>query len=262
MLRIACVGDNCVDYYDDTLESFPGGNPVNVAVYVRRLGGTSAYLGAVGTDKYGEMIRSSLAERGVDVSRVQVLPGDTALSHVRRVDGERVFGDYSEGVMADFRLSEEDIGFLAGFDMVVTGLWGHAEGFLADIRRRGIPVAFDGAERPLDPAGRIALPHTDVAFFSDDRAEEQALEARLREIAALGPNIVVATRGGQGSMAFDGRRFYRRGIVSCPVVDTMGAGDSFIAGFLMSYLAGKPVPDCMEAGAENAAVTIGYPGAW
>ncbi len=219
-------------------------------------------MGAVGTDKYGEMIRSSLADRGVDVSRVQVLPGDTALSHVRRVDGERVFGDYSEGVMADFRLSEGDIDFLAGFDMVVTGLWGHAEGFLAEIRRRGIPVAFDGAERPLDPAGRIALPHTDVAFFSDDRAEEQALEAKLREIAALGPKIVVATRGGQGSMAFDGRRFYRRGIVSCPVVDTMGAGDSFIAGFIMSYLAGKPVPDCMEAGAKNAAVTIGYPGAW
>ena len=42
MLKIACVGDNCVDYYDDTLESFPGGNPVNVAVYVRRLGGASA----------------------------------------------------------------------------------------------------------------------------------------------------------------------------------------------------------------------------
>lgn len=262
MLKIACVGDNCVDYYDDTLESFPGGNPVNVAVYVRRLGGAAAYLGAVGTDRYGEMIRSALSGKGVDVSRVQVLPGSTALSHVRRVDGERVFGDYSEGVMVDFRLREEDVDFLAGFDMVVTGLWGHAEGFLEEIRRRGVPVAFDGAERPLDPAGRIALPHTDVAFFSDDTAEEPDLENRIREIAALGPKLVVATRGGQGSLAFDGERFYRRGIVPCPVVDTMGAGDSFIAGFLMSYLAGEPVPECMEAGARNAAVTIGYPGAW
>lgn len=262
MLKIACVGDNCVDYYDDTLESFPGGNPVNVAVYVRRLGGLSAYLGAVGTDDYGQMIRSALSDKGVDVSRVQVLPGSTALSHVRRVDGERVFGDYSEGVMADFRLRPEDLDFLAGFDMVVTGLWGHAEGSLEEIRRRGVPVAFDGAERPLDPAGRIALPHTDVAFFSDDSAEDSALEAKIREIAGLGPKVVVATRGGQGSLAFDGEQFYRRDIVSCPVVDTMGAGDSFIAGFIMSYLAGEPVPACMEAGAGNAAVTIGYPGAW
>ena len=50
MIKIACVGDNCVDFYDNTNEAFPGGNPVNVAVYVRRLGGESAYLGAVGTD--------------------------------------------------------------------------------------------------------------------------------------------------------------------------------------------------------------------
>ena len=47
-MKIACVGDNCVDYYDNTGEAFPGGNPVNVAVYVRRMGGQSAYLGAVG----------------------------------------------------------------------------------------------------------------------------------------------------------------------------------------------------------------------
>ena len=50
-MKIACVGDNCVDYYDNTGEVFPGGNPVNVAVYVRRMGGQSAYLGAVGTSR-------------------------------------------------------------------------------------------------------------------------------------------------------------------------------------------------------------------
>lgn len=39
-MKIACVGDNCVDYYDNTGEVFPGGNPVNVAVYVRRMAGS------------------------------------------------------------------------------------------------------------------------------------------------------------------------------------------------------------------------------
>ena len=57
-MKIACVGDNCVDYYDNTGEAFPGGNPVNVAVYVRRMGGQSAYLGAVGSDEYGVNIFS------------------------------------------------------------------------------------------------------------------------------------------------------------------------------------------------------------
>ena len=109
MIKIACAGDNCVDYYDNTGESFPGGNPVNVSVYVRRLGGQSAYLGAVGTDDFGKQMCAALQEKGVDVSHVQILPGKTAFSHVERINGERVFGDYDEGVMADFKLDEEDI---------------------------------------------------------------------------------------------------------------------------------------------------------
>lgn len=44
--------------------------------------------------------------------------------------------------------------------------------------------------------------------------------------------------------------------------DTMGAGDSFIAGFLYGILNGLNVQDSMEAGAQNSAVTIGYQGAW
>ena len=79
-MKIACVGDNCVDYYDNTGEVFPGGNPVNVAVYVRRMGGQSAYLGAVGTDAYGGLILQALEEKGVDVHRVKRLPSATSVS--------------------------------------------------------------------------------------------------------------------------------------------------------------------------------------
>ena len=195
MIKIACAGDNCVDYYDNTGESFPGGNPVNVSVYVKRLGGQSAYLGAVGTDDFGKQMCAALQEKGVDVSHVQILPGKTAFTHVERINGERVFGDYDEGVMADFRLRQADFDFLKGYNLLVTGLWGHTESQLAYVRAMGIPVAFDGAERPLDEAGRIALPHVNVAFFSDDASDEESLKARILEIAALGPQIVVATPG-------------------------------------------------------------------
>ena len=248
MIKIACAGDNCVDYYDNTGESFPGGNPVNVSVYVRRLGGQSAYLGAVGTDDFGKQMCAALQEKGVDVSHVQILPGKTAFSHVERINGERVFGDYDEGVMADFRFRQADFDFLKGYNLLVTGLWGHTESQLADVRAMGIPVAFDGAERPLDEAGRIALPHVNVAFFSDDASDEESLKARILEVAALGPQIVVATRGGKGSLAYDGESFYPGQIVPCSVVDTMGAGDSFIAGFLMAWLKKESIPACMRAG--------------
>ena len=61
-MKIACIGDNCIDYYDATGEAFPGGNPVNVAVYLRRLGVESAYFGAVGTDILRSIIAASLME--------------------------------------------------------------------------------------------------------------------------------------------------------------------------------------------------------
>ena len=60
-LRIAAVGDNCMDVYKSTGEAYPGGNPVNVAVYVKRLGGDSSYTGAVGTDEYGERMIKSIS---------------------------------------------------------------------------------------------------------------------------------------------------------------------------------------------------------
>ena len=55
---------------------------------------------------------------------------------------------------------------------------------------------------------------------------------------------------------------YTQGSIPVKVVDTLGAGDSYIAGFLLSWLEGLPIPACMEAGAKNAAVTIAYQGAW
>ena len=78
----------------------------------------------------------------------------------------------------------------------------------------------------------------------------------------MGPELVIATRGGRGSLAFDGTEFYTADVVPCPVVDTLGAGDSYIAGFLAAWLSRQPVPIRMTAGAKNAAVTIGYTGAW
>ena len=261
-MKIACVGDNCIDYYDDNGQAFPGGNPVNVAVYAKRLGAESAYLGAVGTDRYGDLLLSRLMEKGVDISHVQCLPGATALCHVTHVNGDRVLGDYDEGVMADFSLRQEDLTYLSEFDLVVTGLWGHAENSLAAIRAMGIPIAFDGAERPFDPAGLIALPQTDIAFFSNDLLPADELKERILSIASLGPKLVVATRGGQGSLAYDGNRFVACPPAPCELIDTMGAGDSYIAGFLLAWLRDSSLIACMQAGAQNAAVTIGYAGAW
>lgn len=261
-MRIACIGDNCIDRYDDLNKESAGGNPVNVAVYSRRLGSEASYIGVVGDDAYGELIVSSIRSKGVDVSHVRTANGSSTVSHVTMKDGERVFGAYDEGVMADFCPTQDDIDFMCSHDMVVTDLWGHSEGALKQIRSRGIPTAFDASERPFAEASIIAAPDSSVFFFSDDRSSDEEIRTILERIHSFGAEIAVAMRGSRGSIAYDGKEYYSFGIIPCDVVDTLGAGDSYVAGFLNAWLKKMPIPECMRSGAECSAVTIGYFGAW
>ena len=262
MSRIACIGDSCVDHYDLYDQVMPGGNPVNFAVYFRRLGGEASFIGAVGSDSDGALVRKALRRKGVDVSHVQVLPGPTSTTHVSLENGNRVFTAYDPGVMDQFVLRPEDFAFIREHDLVVSAPWGRCEHALGRIRAMGIPIAYDCADLPFDEAPQIALPHADIAFFSDDAEDVQDLQHTVETLYALGPSIVVAMRGANGSLAYDGSQYYAQAAIECPVVDTLGAGDSYIAGFLYSFLQGLPIEQCMRTGAENAAITIGYLGAW
>ncbi len=261
-MKLAAVGDNCMDVYENMGTAYPGGNPVNVAVYFVRLGGEASYTGVVGSDRYGALMKEKIGEKGVDVSHIRVEEGNTAVTHVELVDGERVFGDYEEGVLADFKLTDEEIDFLCGHDMVVTGLWGNIHNELEQIHNRGIKTAFDAATRPDDEAARIAVPATDYLFFATDDGDTQQLREQMKAIHARGPKLVITTLGDKGSIVYDGEQYRTFGIVPCNVVDTMGAGDSYIAGFLKGILEGKTVEECMKAGAANSSVTLEYNGAW
>ena len=262
MYRIACVGENCVDSYARTGEIFFGGNPVNAAVYAIRLGLAASYLGAVGTDRFGLEMLTALSEKGIDVSHAQILEGNTALTHVSIENGERVFGKYDEGVMKKFMMREEDSTFLAGQDLAARGLWGHCENSLGRIRSLGIPVVFDSSDRTEAPESVLARKSTDIFFFSDDKSGDQKLRNKLQRLSSEGPGLVIATRGDKGSLAWDGERFVAQGIIPVQIADTMGAGDSFIAGFAAAWLEGRPLPECMLSGAKSSAVTLQYPGAW
>ena len=55
-MKFCCVGDNCIDYYVNEDIAKPGGNPVNVAVYIKQMGGDSSYVGAVGNDEFGKIL--------------------------------------------------------------------------------------------------------------------------------------------------------------------------------------------------------------
>lgn len=263
-MKLGAVGSNCIDYYENLAGGtpFPGGGPVNMAVYAVRLGAQSAYVGPVGDDAFGDLMRRAVAEKGVDVSRMRQAPGKTARTQVLLENGDRVLGDYDEGVLADYVLTPEDLEFLSTCDVVVCDLWGKVGAQFGDLQARGVPTAFDGADRPWDPDCQVAIPHTDYLFFSG-KEDCPALRQQMRGYAAQGPRLVIATLGERGSLCWDGERFHSFGIVPCPnVVDTLGAGDSYIAGFLVAYLQGAAIETAMEQGARAAAETLGYFGAW
>lgn len=77
-----------------------------------------------------------------------------------------------------------------------------------------------------------------------------------------GAGMMIVTLGEQGSIAWDGRQFWRQAALEVKVVDTMGAGDSYIAGFLCAVANNNSLSQAMEQGTQSAARTIQYHGAW
>lgn len=263
MTNLAAAGDNCIDNYASLGERYAGGNAVNVAVSFARNGGKAAYIGAVGDDEDGAFLLQALGDTGVDVSHVKVLPGRTAVTQVELVNGDRVFGDYDEGVMADFDLDAGDLEFIKDQGLFLSAWWGNLNHRLADVHALGVPVAFDFATEVMHPKADAAIPHVDYAFFSDERdPEDPELRALLESVAARGPKVVVATLGAKGSLSLAGGEFIYCPVIDCEVVDTMGAGDSYIGGFLAGVAKDESIADCMSRATRSAANTIGLAGAW
>ena len=261
VMRLATVGDNCVDIYPQLNKAFSGGNAVNVAVYSRRYAMHSACVSWVGDDEYGTQLKCDLLQQGVDISHLHTKAGVTAQTQVELRGNDRILGDYTEGVMAGFTVSSEDFAWLNGFDIIHSAVWGHAESALPVLKAAGKIVSFDFADKWENPLWQSLPPHLDYLFASA-HVESSWLRDRLQTVVACGTGVAIATLGENGSLAWDGAQFWRMPAEPVEVVDTMGAGDSYIAGFLCAIAAGLPVGRAMKQGAQCAAQTLCYQGAW
>ena len=113
--EVATVGDNCIDRFAGAGRfSLVGGNAVNVAVQLSRLGRKSAYFGAVGADPDGARAVRLLEQNGVDVEFVRTVDGTTAYTEVERnVEGDRRFVFEEFGIVQDYRVDTRDLSALA-----------------------------------------------------------------------------------------------------------------------------------------------------
>jgi len=260
-MKVVTVGDNCMDVYKSSGQAYPGGNPVNVSIYLRNLGAETAYVGWVGSDQYGDIMMDAIQRKGVNISHITKKEGKTATTQVELVDNERQFGDYDEGVMASFSLSRDDLDFVKSFDCVHSAIWGHTDTYFPVFKENGMVTFFDFSDK-LDHDLVKTLPvYVDYPFFSYSE-DDAFIRNFLKEMHALGPKVAVATLGENGSLAYDGELFYTCGVVETKVIDTMGAGDSFIAGFIYGILKRNSIQECLKLGAETASKTIRYFGAW
>jgi sugar/nucleoside kinase (ribokinase family) len=258
--NLVAVGDNVVDRYIDRGVMYPGGNAVNVAVHARRCGARSAYVGAVGTDRAGRAVLDALVAEGIDTSQVRVLDGPNAYAVVQVVEGNRVFGHADVGV-SQFTLSDADLAVVAAADIVHTGECSLMEDQLADLALAARRLSFDFSERPWSYVEKYAR-HAQVAIRSCPGATAEEGAAEAKRLQGLGPAVVAVTLGAEGAVLLGHRAFAYARPEPAPVVDTLGAGDAFIARFLLGLTAGEDLRQLAQAATAYATSTCASFGAF
>ncbi|KAF0171266.1 MAG: fructoselysine 6-kinase [Rhodobacteraceae bacterium] len=252
--RFATLGDNCIDRYLPLNQAAVGGNAVNVAVQIVRAGEACHYFGAVGRDAAGRWTRKTLIENRVAITHLQELDAPTAYTDIDvDANGERIIAFEDFGASALYAPTPADLTALAQMDHIHIGWFKAAAALRLALQGRGVTFSQDVAVNP-DAAG------LEIGFESVGPSEPMA-RAALQRLQAAGCRVAVVTCGAMGSVATEGGDIVATGIRAIqPVVDTTGAGDTFIAGFLSAWKRGQPLAACLAGGRDAAAVTCGHVG--
>ena len=218
---------------------YPGGNCVNFAVYAKMFGAKrSAYMGYFGNDAEAEHVMYALDDIGIETVKCKQLEGENGCARVTLVDGDRVFLGSNEGGIrgkTPYVLDRFDLEYIRQFDFVHSGNYCFMEKELPKIREAGVPISFDFSDDSEDSYYAEVAPTVDYAFCSFDGTDEEARE-HLKKIVSYGPKLAVASRGADGCILYDGQEYYvQKAVPIKEVVDTMGAGDSLIASFMVAY---------------------------
>ncbi len=232
-----------------------GGAESNLAIALARLGIASGWVSWLGEEEPGELVLSRIRAEGVDTAQVRRTQAPTGL-YLREQVAESVQVYYYRRGSAASQMGEGafDPSYLDGAQFLhLTGitpaLSESCQAFIhwaiAEAKRRSVQVSFDVNYRSKlwSPQAARAyideiVPQVDLLFLSDEEA--QALwgadgEAFVRELADRGPADVVLKRGASGSLAVVDGQLWQQPAFEVKLVDPIGAGDAFAAG----YLAGK-----------------------
>ena len=262
--QILCIGDLCADIFASALARlpdpgelalteeiavYPGGNALNTAIALRRLGEPAAIAGSVGDDALGALLLDQLQSLGLDTRGVRREPhGRTATTIILRAEGEDRRFIHALGVAADFTGEHVSADLLPNYGIVLAGgylklgAWNDQAlaNLLHQAHERGCCNVLNvciAADSGVDASRAMRLlEHVDVFVPNEDEARiltgEESVSRQAKALRQAGAPTVVITRGQQGLYADDGERAVEMGVFEVPLVDPSGCGDCFTAGLL------------------------------
>ncbi|MFC6643587.1 MULTISPECIES: PfkB family carbohydrate kinase [Sulfitobacter] len=257
--RLIAFGDNDVDCYEPAGLMYPGGNALNVAVFARRAGADAAYIGAMGNDPAGDHMRATLRAEGVDISRLRSVAGRSAHCMIRNSSiGEREFlsADLGVSIIAP---EPEDLQMIANAHVVHTGRSSHVVPYLSAFANRS-QLSFDFADQMTPDYIAQVAPYCYLANLSGGELSDADVISLQTQVRAQGATWCLITRGEKGAVLFGPDTEVSAQPIAANVIDTLGAGDSFIARTLVGLLRKEPPQSLMNAAAQTAAETCAQRG--
>jgi len=264
-----------------------GGADSNVAIGLSRLGIRASWLGRVGDDALGRRVVRELRAEGIHV-HAPLGPGRTGVMLKEKRTPHTTGVYFYRAGSAGSTLAPQDVPMdaVTGADLVhVTGISAAlsasaratVDHVVDSARSAGVPVSFDVNHRPSlwrdeDPGElyRSIASRSDIVFAGDDEARlllgrETASDdplALAQAIAQLGPREAVIKLGHRGSVALIEGETVVEPALTVAVVDTVGAGDAFVAGYLASRLTGGDALARVRQGVTAGAFACLHAGDW
>lgn len=251
-----------------------GGNAVNVATGVSRLGLTSALVAEIGKDEFSQKIINNLNKENVNLEFVKQIENETSSLTVGiNFKGDRTL--FVEHVKREHNFDFKQTLAKAVYLTSLGEAWEEAYKKTLDYAySNNIKIFFNPGTLQIEKRNSIVwsvIAKSDILFVNKEEAEEllHGKEINLPSnsqnyvkklafgLKSLGAKIVVITDGKNGSYAMDkNHNAYYLGIAPCKIVERTGAGDAYSSGFISAVLNGKNIQEAMAWGAINSASVI------
>lgn len=245
-------------------ESVPGGNAVNAAIAIARLGGTAQLMARIGDDDTGRQLLDQLASLGIDTVGVHPLPGLATVrsSIIIEPGGDRTIVNFLDPRIPD-RPDWLPPSLPAGVSAVMGDTrWETGAGHLFDLAgKAGIPAVFDGDRAPAD---RTLLQRASHIIFSATGLRETSgiedLQAGLLALQQETKAFLAVTDGADGVLALLPDGLWHVPSIRVQAVDTLGAGDVWHGAFTWALTEGMALMTALGWANVTAALKCERPG--